>query len=96
MKDVEALQALRSRFRQTDRQLLKLLAKRCALAQQMGALKQQQHLQVVQPEVWQKQLARRRTESLALGIRPEFVLGVFQLLHRESVRIQQAEINKVK
>jgi len=89
------LSDLRHSFESIDREILSLLAQRAGLARQMAAVKANKGLPVVQLERWKQQLARRQREGLAWCLSARFTAGVFNQIHRESVRLQKLEIKRL-
>lgn len=92
----DTLTDLREHFRDTDRKILALLARRCALSRRMAMIKQAHGMPIVQRAVWQKQLLARQREGQIAGLDPRFTAALFNLLHDESVRIQKHKIESTK
>lgn len=82
------LEALRSRIDSIDRQLLELLKQRMTISEEIGLLKAQAHLPIVQPERYRAMLEDRLTQGAALGLDEGFLRELFSSIHEASVHTQ--------
>lgn len=89
----DTLEALRRRIDALDDALLELLSKRMAIAREIGQVKQNRNMGVVQPLRYNELLRRRLDEADALGLDGDFVKTLLQTVHEESVR-QQIDAGK--
>lgn len=83
------LQMLRTQIDCLDEQLMQVLARRLSVASQIAQVKQRGNLAVFQPKRWDTVLQRRMEEASVLGLDPDFVKRLFEVIHSESVRVQQ-------
>jgi chorismate mutase len=80
---------LRDSIDQADRDLLKAFAKRMKAVEQVGKLKHKYSLPIVQPERWKEVVENRVKRGNKLKIGEKFLREVLELIHEESVHIQQ-------
>lgn len=71
-----------------DDAILELIAERFDWARQIRLEKQRLALAIEQPERYQRLVSKWRAEAAKLGLREDFATELFQLMHRESTRIQ--------
>jgi len=84
---------LRNQFEIIDQNILLLLNERYQLSKKMAQLKKAAQLDIVQPQHWKQQIENRLRDNERIHLNAEFVEGIFNLIHNESVRIQQLEIS---
>lgn len=89
----ENLDTLRRQIDSIDDELLELLARRMAVARDIGVYKKEHALPVVQPERYNLLMEQRVEAADKLGLSPEFTRTVLAAIHEESVRCQ-IEISK--
>ncbi|MGL4933475.1 MAG: bifunctional chorismate mutase/prephenate dehydrogenase [Aeromonas sp.] len=80
----DALNALRDKIDDLDRQLIDLLAARLALVGEVGTVKSEHGLPIYAPEREASMLARRRSEAEAQGVPGDLIEDVLRRLMRES------------
>lgn len=85
----DRLETLRHLIDETDRELIGVLARRFDLVRQMGAVKKEENLSVLQLQRWQTVLDQRAEWAQAMGLSPEFIKALFRCIHTESVEIQR-------
>ncbi len=83
-------EALRQQIDYADRELVEALANRMRAAGEVGSHKQAHHVTIHQPERWREIFATRTQWAEELGLRPEFVQQLYELIHLESIRRQQS------
>ncbi len=85
----EELRMLREQIDQIDSQALQLLAARSRVAERIAYVKRNGNLAVFQPKRWDALLKQRMETGKELGLDEEFVKGIFEKIHTESVRVQE-------
>ncbi len=85
----DRLETLRRLVDEADRELIGVLARRFDLVRQMGAVKKEENLSVLQLPRWQTVLEQRTEWAQAMGMSPEFVKALFRCIHTESVNLQR-------
>lgn len=84
----EQLNTLRKLIDECDDQLLNTLSQRMSIARQIGELKQQRGMQVVQHNRFNDILAQRKAQASALNLHEHFVENLMKLIHEEAVTQQ--------
>lgn len=87
----EELTRLRGSLDQLDGQLIDILARRMAIAREIGVLKKANDMTVLQPQRYGQLMATRIEQACAAGLPEQFMRGIFSAIHAESVA-QQARI----
>jgi len=82
------LQKLREQMDQLDDELINLLSHRMKLADEMGDVKRQQNITILQTERWDAILHRAISKAKLLGLSEDFVIKYFEAVHMESISHQ--------
>jgi len=96
-KDPEALDKLdfyRNQINQLDDELLKLLAERMQVAQEIGQIKKQKSVAVLQSDRWQEIMRKVLDKSQELGLSEKFIQQIFKAIHQESIDKQEYILKK--
>ena len=86
MTDIEKY---RSRIDEIDRHLLELLVERFSCSAEIGRIKAEHGLPVLQSDRWEDITETRKLHASSLGLQTEFVDQLLELIHSESLRIQK-------
>jgi chorismate mutase len=89
------LDELRSIIHKLDNDLLEVLAKRMAVSKQIGEYKRDNHVTILQVTHWKNLIETSIANGNQLGLPKDFVKGLYQLIHDESIRRQTDVMNKV-
>lgn len=89
----EELRLLREEIDDIDHQTLQLLAARQAVARKIAHIKAKGNWTVLQPKRWDTLLHQRMASAHELGMDEDFVRGIYERIHTESIRIQEEEIS---
>lgn len=84
---------LRKIIDQIDEELLNNLQRRTRIIEQIGQYKKENNISIFQLERWQEILRTRAEWAGRLGLSPSHVEKICQLLHEESIRLQNALMN---
>lgn len=87
------LKKLRSKIDGYDSDLLTLLSKRMKIAGEIGSLKREKNVAVLQNQRWNEILEKMSAEGIEKGLTEEFILKLFKLIHQESILHQEKIIN---
>ncbi len=90
------LAELRALIDDKDHELLELLAERLQMVEEIGIIKKDNKISILQPERKNDISTDRKEKGTALGLKTEFVDKLFSILHQESVNIQQSIQKKEK
>lgn len=82
---------LRQEFQEIDKAILVLLGQRQELSKKMAFQKKQNIQEIIREDIWEKSIENRMEENSLIGIDPNFLIAIFDLIHKESIRIQQFE-----
>lgn len=82
------LDALRHQIDTLDSELLDLLARRMNVAVEIGRLKKEHNMPVLQPERYESLMKARVDEAATLGLDREFTSAILSAIHAESVNRQ--------
>jgi chorismate mutase len=88
------LKALRRRIDEVDDELINVLAKRLHIIEEMALYKKDQNITVFQLERWQEILRTRSQWGEKLGLSRSHIEKICQILHEESIRVQNEVISK--
>ena len=89
----KTLNNLRAQITVADNQLVALLGKRMKVADQIGGLKKEKNVAVLQSKRWNEILGNMILEGDTKGLSEEFVLKMFKAIHQESINHQEKVIN---
>lgn len=76
-----------------DQEILNLLASRFAAIQAIGMLKQKHQVTILQLDRWSRIIETRMAEATRFSINPLFMKRLLDLIHEESIRIQEEILN---
>lgn len=93
-KVIDKLAELRNIIDEVDEELINVLKKRTQIIEEIGTYKKEHHITIFQLERWQEILRTRAQLAEKLGISRNHVEKICQLLHEESIRIQNGVMNK--
>lgn len=84
----ELLADLRHQIDEIDDRLMDILAQRMSVAREIGKLKQENNMPVVQPERYNTLIKNRVDTAEKLNLNPDFMRRILAEIHEESVRQQ--------
>ena len=84
---------LRAQIDVIDNQLLDILGKRMEVSDEIGQLKKDRNVAVLQTNRWNAILGKMILEGETKGLSEEFVLRMFKAIHQESINHQEKVIN---
>lgn len=88
------LEKFRSEIDIIDEQLLSVLSKRMDVARQIGALKKDKNVAILQNRRWNEILGNMILEGDSLNLSKEFVVKIFKAIHQESINNQKKIFQK--
>lgn len=86
---LDKLRNLRAQIDLIDSELLDLLARRMLVADEIGLVKKEQNVAILQNERWNDILAKMIREGEAQGLSDEFIQRIFKAIHQESINHQK-------
>jgi chorismate mutase len=85
----ENLESLRTDINSLDNQVIGLLAKRMQLAEDIGVLKKQENVSILQSEIWKRTLQKMKDQGKRGGLTDSFIDAFYKAVHQESIHHQQ-------
>ena len=82
------LQTLRAEIDDLDEQLLELVSHRMKVAADIGRLKQQNNVAILQTHRWEAVLKKIKAQGTRLGLSEAFLDAAFRAIHQESINTQ--------
>jgi chorismate mutase len=82
---------LRAEISHVDSQIIQDLAERMRWVEEIGELKQQHGITVLQINRWENLLQDHTAKARRLGLDSEFIKAVFELIHAQAVKRQLQE-----
>lgn len=90
----DKLQEFRKIIDEIDDELMNVLKKRIQIIEEIGKYKKEHNITIFQLERWQEILRTRGQWADKMGISRQHIERLCQLLHEESIRVQNAILNK--
>lgn len=90
------LQSKRKRIDELDAVLLEILGERMKIIQEIGWMKKDKDLTVLQIQRWNEVLKDRLSEAQKLHLNPDFIKKIYELIHSESIQIQIQILNEIE
>lgn len=87
------LSQLRTQIDVIDNHLIEVLGKRMKISDEIGKLKKQKNVAILQNNRWNTILGNMILEGEQKGLSEEFVLKLFKAIHQESINHQEKIIN---
>lgn len=91
---IDKLDELRNSIDDVDEELIHVLKKRAQIIEEIGTYKKEHNITIFQLDRWQEILRTRAQLAQKLGLSPNHVEKICQLLHEESIRIQNGLMNR--
>lgn len=91
---IDKLLSLRKIIDEIDDDLLNILKKRIQIIEQIGTYKKEHNITIFQLERWQEILRTRAQWADKIGLSRQHIEKICQLLHEESIRIQNGLMNR--
>jgi chorismate mutase len=90
----EKLHSLRNRIDTVDDGLFNLFEKRLQIAREIGNYKKDSGVTILSLERWDQIITDRIKQAEDKGLNPHFVKRILELIHKESIRIQNDVMNR--
>ncbi|WP_026711009.1 bifunctional 3-deoxy-7-phosphoheptulonate synthase/chorismate mutase type II [Flavobacterium filum] len=85
---------LRTQIDEFDSKILEILGGRMKIADQIGSLKKEKNVAILQNRRWQEILDKMIAEGSQKGLSEDFIVQLFKAIHQESIDHQEKIINK--
>ncbi|PKA82393.1 3-deoxy-D-arabinoheptulosonate-7-phosphate synthase [Ulvibacter sp. MAR_2010_11] len=87
------LATLRTKIDVMDHKLLEILGKRMKISDEIGGLKKQNNVAILQTKRWNEILGKMILEGEENSLSEEFILKIFKAIHQESINHQKNVMN---
>lgn len=94
VQETEALQKLRNIIDELDAEIVAALANRMRIAEKLGAYKKENNITIFQLERWLQIVNSRGAQALEAGLSKDFIQHLYNIIHRESIRVQNNVMNE--
>lgn len=88
VQTTENINVLRGRIDEIDRKVIELLSKRMAISREIGTYKKEHNMPVLQTKRYGDIMKDRAKLAESLDLNKDFVAGIMESIHRESVDVQ--------
>lgn len=89
----DQIEEIREKVTMLDDRLLEILSERMQLTEEVGQLKRQNNITILQQEHWTKLIAQRLDQAGDLHLTKQFVRQLMDAIHQESIRHQTKIMN---
>jgi chorismate mutase len=83
------LDSLRKQIDEIDDSIVNLLVKRMKVVEKVGRLKKQHNLPPLDSSRWQQVINSKMEKAKSLGLNPEMVKKIYNLIHEEALKIEK-------
>jgi chorismate mutase len=84
---------LRTQIDEFDSKIVEILGGRMKVADQIGVLKKEKNVAILQNKRWQEILDKMIAEGIQKGLSEDFIVQLFKAIHQESIDHQEKIIN---
>lgn len=85
--------AFRTQLDDIDQKILEAMGRRMAIVDEIGRLKKEKNVMVLQQDRWKTMFDRMMQEGTVKGLTPEFITALYTAMHQESIYRQNQIIN---
>lgn len=89
----DTLETLRNEIDKIDQELLQILARRMEIVGDIGKFKNDHNITILQIKRWRHMLDERIAQGAARGINEDFLKKLLEMVHQESIRVQNLIMN---
>ena len=86
---------MRSKIDEFDAKLLDVIGKRMKVSEDIGALKKEKNVAVLQNKRWNEILEKMVNDGSQKGLSEEFIIQFFKAIHQESITHQEKIFNQL-
>lgn len=94
VEKIENLENLRNLIDEYDTHIIEILAKRFLVSYEIGALKKEYDMTILQADRYNEILKKRCSQGELCNINPSFIKRIFEIIHKESIRLQMDIANE--
>jgi chorismate mutase len=85
----QRMTTLRMQIDGYDEKLLEIIGNRMQIVDQIGMLKKEKNVAILQNQRWNEILLKMTTEGKEMGLSPDFIMQLFKAIHQESINHQE-------
>lgn len=85
----QRMTTLRMQIDGYDEKLLEIIGNRMQIVDQIGMLKEEKNVAILQNQRWNEILLKMTTEGKEMGLSPDFIMQLFKAIHQESINHQE-------
>ena len=85
----QRMTTLRMQIDGYDEKLLEIIGNRMQIVDQIGVLKKEKNVAILQNQRWNEILLKMTTEGKEMGLSPDFIMQLFKAIHQESINHQE-------
>jgi chorismate mutase len=89
----QRMHTLRMQIDGYDEKLLEIIGKRMQIVDQIGLLKKEKNVAILQNQRWNAILHKMTIEGKEMGLSPDFIMQLFKAIHQESISHQEKVMN---
>lgn len=86
---INQLDGFRKQIDKIDDQIVNLLAKRMHVVKKVGVFKKQQNIPPLDANRWQQVLNSKMEEAKSLGLNPEMIKEIYEIIHKFALKIEK-------
>lgn len=90
------LEKFRSKIDDFDSKLLDIIGKRMQVTEEIGILKKEKNVAVLQNKRWNEVLNKMITDGTQKGLSEDFIIQFYKAIHQESIQHQEKVMNNTK
>ena len=91
---LDKLEFYRRQINQLDDELLELLSERMKIAEEIGKIKKQKSVAVLQPQRWDEIMQKAVEKAQKSGLSEKFIYRLFKAIHQESIEKQEEIVRR--
>jgi chorismate mutase len=89
----QRMHTLRMQIDGYDEKLLEIIGSRMQIVDQIGLLKKEKNVAILQNQRWNEILLKMTAEGEEMGLSPDFIMQLFKAIHQESIKHQEKVMN---
>jgi chorismate mutase len=89
----QRMQTLRMQIDGYDEKLLEIIGNRMQIVDQIGLLKKEKNVAILQNQRWNEILLKMTNEGKEMGLSSDFIMQLFKAIHQESISHQEKVMN---
>jgi chorismate mutase len=89
----QRMHTLRMQIDGYDEKLLEIIGNRMQIVDQIGLLKKEKNVAILQNQRWNAILHKMTIEGKEMGLSPDFIMQLFKAIHQESISHQEKVMN---